>query len=258
MAQKYSSMELMVCAASRVLEDNSTLVVGTGAPCAAAMLAQKMGAPGLFILFEAGAIAPILPIMPISVGDSRTMFRALKNGSMYDVMEFCQKGLIDYCFLGGAQIDMYGNLNSTMIGNNIQKPKVRLPGSGGANDLASNSWRTLVITPQDKRRFTNKLDFLTSPGFLTGPGAREAAGLPKGSGPYKVITNLAIMGYDKSTCRMKIESIHEGFTKDDVINNCGFELLMDEKIPTTPSPRDEELRVLREEVDPLKMIIGRG
>jgi len=248
----------MVVAASREIEDNSTVVVGTGAPCAASMLAQKVHAPGLFIMFEAGGIAPILPTMPISVGDSRTMYRGIKNGSMFDVMEFCQKGLVDYCFLGGAQIDMYGNLNSTMIGDDIQRPKVRFPGSGGANDLASNSWRTLVVTPQDKRRFTNNLHFLTTPGFLTGPGAREAAGLPADTGPYKVITNLAVMCFDKETCRMKVESIHEGVSKEEVIENCGFELLMDDEIPTTHPPADEELRVLREEVDPTKMIIGRG
>ena len=133
--------------------------------------------------------------MPISVGDSRTFYRGVMATSMADIMETCQRGMIDYTFLGGAQIDAYGNLNSTMIGSDYARPKVRLPGSGGANDLASLCWRILVVTNHDRRRFVEKLDFLTTPGYLTGPGAREAAGLPPGTGPYRVITDLAVLGY---------------------------------------------------------------
>lgn len=167
----YSPIELMIICASHALEDGKTVAVGTGVPCAAAMLAQKTHAPNLIILFEAGGVAPQLPMMPISVGDSRTMHRAVMTTSMADVMQFCQKGMIDYTFLSGAQIDPYGNLNSTMIGANYAKPKVRLPGSGGANDLASFCWKTLIIMRHDSKKFVEKLDFLTSPGFLTGPGA---------------------------------------------------------------------------------------
>src|SRR5581483_5582376 len=122
-------------------------------------------------------VAPQLPTMPISVGDSRTFHRACMATSMADVMETAQRGLIDYTFLGGAQIDARGNLNSTVIGD-YARPKVRLPGSGGACDLASLCWRVLVVTPHDRRRFVEKLDFLTTPGYLAGRGAREAAGLP--------------------------------------------------------------------------------
>src|SRR5947209_19127398 len=195
MAAIYNAMELMVCCAARLLEDGRTVAVGTGIPCAAAMLAQRTGAPRLTILFEAGGVAPRLPTMPISVGDSRTTHRALMATSMADVMETCQRGLIDYTFLGGAQIDAYGNLNSTMIGGDYRRPRVRLPGSGGANDLASLCWRVLVLTSHDRRRFVEKLDFLTTPGYLSGAGAREAAGLPPGTGPYRVITDLAVLGY---------------------------------------------------------------
>ena len=158
------------------------------------MLAQKTHAPDLLVAFEAGGLAPLLPTMPISVGDSRTSHRALMATSMCDIMDACQRGMIDYTFLGGAQIDAFGNLNSTVIGD-TRRPKVRFPGSGGANDFASFCWRTLVITQHDRRRFVAKLDFLTTPGYLTGPGAREAAGLPAGTGPYKVITDLAVMGF---------------------------------------------------------------
>ncbi|MBC7345466.1 MAG: 3-oxoacid CoA-transferase, partial [Clostridia bacterium] len=207
----YNTMELMICLASRYLEDGSIVVVGTGAPCAAAMLAQKVSAPNLIIMFEAGGMGPVLPTMPISVGDSRTFHKAIAASSMPDVMDACQRGMVDYTFLGGAQIDPYGNLNSTVIGPHA-RPKVRMPGSGGACDLASLCWRTMVMTVQNKRRFVEKCDFITTPGYLTGPGAREAAGLPPGTGPYKVITNLAVIGYDEKTCRMKVESIHPGVT----------------------------------------------
>src|SRR5882724_4550893 len=208
-------MELMICCAARCLEDGCTVAVGTGVPCAAAMLAQRLCAPHLVILFEAGGIAPQLPTMPISVGDSRTFHRALMATSMADIMETCQRGMIDYTFLGGAQIDAYGNLNSTLIGD-YRKPKVRFPGSGGANDLASLCWRILVVTSHDPRRFVEKLDFLTSPGYLTGPGAREAAGLPPGTGPYRVITDLAVMGYHDQTKRMQVLSLHPGVSMDGV------------------------------------------
>src|SRR5436189_4617028 len=188
----YTAMELMICCAARLLENGRTVAVGTGAPCAAAMLAQRTSAPDLVICFEAGGVAPQLPTMPISVGASRTFCSALMATSMADVMETCQRGMMDYTFLGGAQIDAYGNLNSTMIGKDYARPKVRLPGSGGASDLASFCWRILVVTNHDRRRFVDRLDFLTTPGYLTGPGAREAAGLPRGTGPYRVITDRAV------------------------------------------------------------------
>ena len=253
---KYNEMELMICLASRILEDGSTVVVGTGAPCAATILAQKTHSPNLTILFEAGGVGPILPTMPISVGDSRTFARAIMASSMSDVMESCQRGLIDYCFLGGAQIDQYGNINSTVIGS-FEKPKVRFPGSGGANDLASLCWRTLMITPHDQRRFVDKLDFLTTPGYLTGENAREAAGLPPGTGPYKVITNLCVMGFDEKTKRMKVESVHPGVTREQIVENTSFELMWADQVKVSLEPEEQELRILREEVDPLRYIIGK-
>src|SRR5919204_331264 len=210
MTAPYTAMELMICCAARALEDGKTVAVGTGVPCAAAMLAQRLHAPQLVILFEAGGVAPQLPTMPISVGDPRTFYRAFMAASMADVMETCQRGLIDYTFLGGAQIDAHGNLNSTMIGKDYARPRVRFPGSGGANDLASLCWRILVVTNHDPRRFVERLDFLTTPGYLTGPGAREAAGLPPGTGPYRVITDLAVLGYHEQTKRMEIRSVHPG------------------------------------------------
>jgi acyl CoA:acetate/3-ketoacid CoA transferase beta subunit len=253
----YNLMELMVCVASRQLDDGRTAVIGTGMPLAAAMLAQKTTAPHLVTMFEAGSAAPELVKLPVSVADSYTHTRAILHSSMDEIMESCQRGMVDYTFLGGAQIDMYGNLNTSMIGTDYQHPKVRLPGSGGANDLASFCWKTLVITPHDRRRFVERLDFLTTPGYLTGPGTRELAGLPPGTGPYKVISTLALMGYDSITKRMTVESLHPGATKQDVIDNTGFEMLFADPLPVTPEPTDEELRILREEVDPEGVIIGK-
>jgi glutaconate CoA-transferase subunit B len=251
-------MELMVCVAARQLEDGKTAVIGTGMPLAAAMLAQKTAAPNLIILFEAGSAAPQLLKLPVSVADSYTQTGAILHSSMDEIMEMCQRGMVDYTFLGGAQIDMYGNINSTMLGTDIQRPRVRLPGSGGANDLASLCWKTLVITPHDKRRFAPRVDFVTTPGYLTGPGARERAGLPPGSGPYKVISTLALMGYDPVTRRMRVESLHPGVTKEDVTANTGFEMLFVEPLPITSEPTDLELEILRRDVDPLGIIIGKA
>src|SRR4051794_24469291 len=252
----HNCMELMICCAARALEDGRTVAVGTGVPCAAAMLAQRTHAPRLTILFEAGGVAPRLPTMPISVGDSRTFYRACMATSMADVMETCQRGMVDYTFLGGAQIDAHGNLNSTLIGRDYAKPKVRFPGSGGANDLASLCWRIMVVTNHDRRRFVEKLDFLTTPGYLSGPGAREAAGLPAGTGPYRVITDLAVMGYDENK-RMQVLSLHPGVTMEQVRANTGFAIDAVEGVTTTAAPGEEELRILREEVDPHRYLLGR-
>ena len=252
----YNTMELMICAAARNLEDGAAVAVGTGAPCAAAMLAQKAHYPNLVIIFEAGGIAPLLPTMPISVGDSRTFHKAVMASGMCEVMETIQRGLVDYCFLGGAQIDMYGNINSTVIGD-WEKPKVRFPGSGGANDFGSMAWKIMVITPQDARRFVERVDFITTPGYLDGPGSRERAGLAPGTGPHKVITDMAVMGFDPESKRMRVESIHKGHGFEDVQSKTGFELLKAPHLIETPEPTTEELRILREEVDPNRYIIGR-
>ncbi|HMP58211.1 MAG TPA: CoA-transferase [Gemmatales bacterium] len=253
-----NKMELMIVAASRLLEDGKLVTVGTGAPCAATMLAQKRQAPNLVMFFEAGGVAPLLPTMPVSVGDSRTYYKGVMATSMADVMETCQRGLMDYAFLGGAQIDPYGNLNSTHIGGDHAKPKVRLPGSGGACDLASFCWKVITITNHDRRRFVPKLDFLTTPGYLTGPGAREAAGLLPGAGPFRVVTDLAILGYHDQSKRMEVISLHPGVTLEQARDQTGFELGVREPLGQTPPPTAEELAILRDQIDPHRYLIGRS
>src|SRR3954465_10391429 len=238
----FSAMELMICSAASELEDGKSVAVGTGLPCAAAMLAQRTHAPNLVIMFEAGGIAPQLPTMPVSVGDSTTFHRALMATSMVDVMQFCQRGMVDYTFLSGAQIDPYGNLNSTVIGPHA-KPKVRLPGSGGANDLASFCWRTLIVMKHDAKKFVEKLDFLTTPGYLTGPGSREAAGLPANTGPHRVITDLCVFDFDPDTRRRRVRSLPPGKTLDQVRSATGFEITAHDPLGTTAEPTERELEI---------------
>ena len=250
-------MELMVCAAAHLLEDDRTAVIGTGAPLAAAMLAQKTHAPNLILLFEAGASAPLMKKLPISVAGSHTQTGALMLGSMFDIMEAAQRGLIDYAFLSGAQIDQFGNLNSTMIGKDYTHPEVRLPGSGGANDFASLCWKTVSIVVHDRRKFVPRVDFITSPGYLDGPGAREKAGLPPNTGPWKVISTMAVMGYHPDTKCMQVESLHPGVSREELAASTGFEIPFCEPLVNTTEPTNEELVILRNEVDPSGRILGR-
>lgn len=249
MTQQYTPSELLICLASRVMEDGNTAFIGTGIPMLAASLAQGMHAPNLVPVFEFGGTGAILEKLPLAVGDMRTYNKALAATGICDVMETAQRGFVEFGFLGGAQIDMYGNLNSTVIGEH-SKPKVRLPGSGGANDVGSCCWRTIAIMRHDKRRFMEKIDFVTTPGYLDGPGAREKAGLPPGSGPYRVVTNLCVMDYEEESKRMRLLSLNPGVTVEQVLENTGFELLMAEEITENPHPTEEELRILRESVDP--------
>jgi glutaconate CoA-transferase subunit B len=169
-------------------------------------------------------------------------------------VETAQRGFVDYGFLGGAQIDPYGNLNSTVIGDH-DHPKVRLPGSGGGNDVGSHCWRTIAIMKHDQIRFVEKVDFITTPGYLTGPGAREKVGLPPGTGPYRVVTTLGILGYDEKTKRMKLLSTQPGVTVEQVVENTGFELLLADEITVFEPPNPEELHILRAEVDKNKFYI---
>jgi glutaconate CoA-transferase subunit B len=254
-AKNYSLRELQACVASKMLEDEKSVFVGTGLPMIAAMLANRTHAPGLLIVFEAGGMGPQSPVLPISVGDSRTFYRGIAASSMHDSMSLTQAGYLDYGFLGAAQIDRYGNINTTVIGD-WKEPNVRFPGSGGANDVGSFCHRTIVIIGQDQRRFVEKLDFVTTPGYLDGDGSRERAGLPAGSGPYRVITQLGVFGYDESTKEMMLLSVHQGVTPEEVQENSAFKILIPADVSVTEPPTEEEIRILHE-IDPMGMSIGK-
>lgn len=252
----YNLTELLACVAADLLQDGCSVFVGTGLPLVAGMLAQRTHAPGLLIIFEAGGIGPQVPVLPISVGDSRTYYQASAASSMHDVMSASQAGYVDYGFLGGAAMDCYGNINTTVIGE-WNQPKVRLPGSGGANDVGSFCWRTIYLMRQQSRRtFVKKLDFITTPGYLSGPGARERAGLPAGCGPYRVITQLGVYGFDEATRRLQLLALHPGVTVEEVQEASEFEILIPDKIVTSKEPTAEQLRVLRE-IDPDGKVIGK-
>jgi len=246
---EYNTAELVAVMSSRVLEDNKVVFAGAGLPLISSILAQKTHAPHLTIVFEVGSIAPQIRIdkLPLSTNESRVTYRAVMLPSIADNFSFMQRGFIDYGFLGGAQIDKYGNINTSIIGS-YDKPKVRLPGSGGGNDIISTCTKVIIATHHEKRRFVEKVDFITSPGYLHGENSREKAGLIFG-GVYKVITHLGIMGFDETHRRMKLEAIHPGVTIEDVIENTGFELIIPEKVKVTEPPTERELKILRE-LDP--------
>jgi len=249
--REYTLRELMTVVAARQMEDNKAVAVGTGLPLAAAMLAQQTHAPNLLIVFEAGGVAPQLPTLPISVGDSRTIHKALMCTTLIDIMDMMRRGYIDYAFLGGAQIDKYGNLNSTMIGDNYEQPKVRFPGSGGANDFGSLAWETMIIMDRHgPRRFVEKVDFITTPGYLDGPGSREEWGLSPGTGPSRVVTDLCLFDFHPETKIMRLKALHPGITIEDVKKATGFKIEVASSVETNTPPTAEDLRILHEVIDP--------
>ena len=236
------------------MEDNATAFIGTGVPMLAAALAQKRHAPNLVSIFEFGGTGADLEDLPLAVGERRSFHKALAASGILDIVETAQRGFVDYGFLGGAQIDPYGNLNSTVIGEH-NSPKVRLPGSGGGNDVGSHCWRTIAVMQHDTRRFVEQVDFITTPGYLSGPGAREEAGLPPRTGPYRVVTPLAVMGYDETSKRMKLLMTQPGVSVETVQDQTGFDLLLADEITENDPPLEDELRILREQVDKDKFYI---
>jgi glutaconate CoA-transferase subunit B len=251
----YNSTELLICIAARQMPDSVTAFIGTGIPMLAASLAQKMHAPNIVPIFEFGGTGAQLEKLPRAVGESRTFYRGVAASGICDIMETATRGFIDFGFLGGAQIDPYGNLNSSVIGPQHHPPKVRLPGSGGGNDVGSLCWRTIIIMRHDKRRFVPTVDFVTTPGYLAGPGTREEAGLPPGSGPHRVVSTLALLDFEPETTRMRLLSTHPGVTTEQVIDNTGFELVVADEVGQNEPPTAEELRLLREQIDPERFYI---
>ena len=247
----YTANELLTVMSARLLEDGQVVFAGVGVPLLAATLAQRMHAPGLTILFEGGTIGAFVEPgqLPPSTNEQRCTRRANMLLSSTDVLLLLERGYVDIGFMGGAQIDQYGNLNSSFIGD-PDNPKTRLPGTGGGNDIASLA-HMIVSMRHEKRRFVEKVDFVTSPGYLSGGDSRAEAGLISG-GMYRVVTDLAIMGFDETTKHMKVLALHPGVSLEQVQANTGFELDVVADLPTTEPPRPEELEVLRH-LDPDRM-----
>jgi len=244
MMSEVSRSELMVIVAARELKDRESVLVGVGLPNLAANLAKKLQAPNLLLVYESGAVGSNPSRMPLSIGDPCLVSGAKSVCSMYEQFAYyLQGGRIDVGFLGGAQIDKYGNINSTIIGK-YKAPKVRLPGSGGACDIASNVKKIIVITPHEKRRFVEKVDFLTSPGFIEGKDGWRKLKL-QGGGPYAVITNLCTFKFDEMTGEMTVTALHEGITMEQVQENTPWNVKVAEEIVTTPPPTEKEITTLR-------------
>ena len=250
--QHFSPNELMVCQAARQLRDGEVVFVGIGLPNLACNLARRLHAPQLVLIYESGAVGANPKRLPISIGDPSLVTNSLGVFSMFDVFSFyLQRGLIDVGFLQGVQIDRFGNLNTTVIGD-YQRPKVRLPGSGGACEIAILAKRVFVIAPQSKRSFPERVDFITSPGFVDGPKTRKELGMP-GAGPELVITNLGC--YEFVDGEMVLRSLHPGCTLEQVRENTGWEVRVSSNLATTGIPSPEELRIIREELDPTHLFI---
>ena len=247
--------EKMIIAGAKLLPTDTAIYVGTGMPLLASILALKTHAPNLLFVYEGGGVGgQPSGRLPIQVSESLTYEQGTIVGSIDYVMSLAQAGWIQYGFLGGAQIDIYGNLNTTIIGD-WEKPKVRLPGSGGGADIASFCEKTIILMRQDKYKFVKEVDFLTSPGYLTGENSREDAGLPKNTGPYRVITQLGIYGFDEVTKKLTLLQLFEGCTLDDVQENSSFPIAIANDWSYLPHPTDEEVTALRK-LDPHGLVIG--
>jgi glutaconate CoA-transferase subunit B len=252
---QFTVAEHLAAMGSRQLKDRTAVFAGVGVPLLAAVLAQKTHAPRLTIVVEGGVIGTqVAPgRLPISTNEMRGARRAIMVPNITDTFLFAQRGFIDYGFLGGAQIDRYGNLNTTALGT-YDRPKVRLPGSGGAADIIALCREILVLTFHERRRFVDKVDFITSPANLQGGGSRRKAGLIFGR-VSRVVTNLGILGFDEGTGAMRLEALHPGVTVDDVRKNTGFELIVPSRLETTEPPTNTELEILRS-VDPERRFLA--
>ncbi len=245
--ETYTPSELMVCRAARELRDGEVVFVGIGLPNLACNLARRLHAPNLVLIYESGAVGAVPERLPVSIGDPALVTDSLSVCSMADIFyNYLQGGRIAVGFLQGAQIDRHGNLNTTVVGD-YDHPKVRLPGSGGACEIAINAQRVVVIAPQTRRGFPERVDFVTSPGFLGGGDERARLGLP-GGGPSIVVTDLAC--YEFENGEMVVASLHPGVSLDDVRANLGWDPRVRGDVATTLPPTADELRVVRDELDP--------
>lgn len=252
--RNYTASEILAVLSSRQLTDGQVVFAGVGIPLLAATLAQRLDCPGLTILFEGGVVGAFVEPgkLPPSTNDQRCTKRANMVLGSADVLLLLQRGYVDVGFMGGAQIDQFGNLNSSFIGDPAH-PKTRLPGTGGGNDISSLT-NMIVAMKHEKRRFVEQVDFITSPGFIRGGGSRAESGLPMG-GMFRVITELAVFGFDDADRRIKVLALNPGVSRDEVQDNTGFDLSFDDQLGTTEPPTEKELATLRM-LDPERLFIG--
>ncbi len=251
--EEYTPSELMAVAGARELQDSEVVAVGLGLPVVASFLAKQTHAPNMTMLFELGVIDPEPAEPGVGLADPRVWDRANVLSSFVDILgSILHAGRVDVGFLGGLEIDQYGNVNTTLLGD---KKKFRhFVGSGGANDIASCAKRTSMIMRHEARKLKQAVSFVTSPGYVSGGESRAQAGLR--GGPSRVITDKAIFGFEPQSKRMMLVSIHPGNTVEDVVGTMGFEPVVPERVPFTEPPAAEQLRLIREVIDPKRMYMG--
>ncbi|MEO8294779.1 MAG: CoA-transferase [Gemmatimonadota bacterium] len=250
----YTPSEMMTAVAARELRDGEVVFVGIGLPNLACNLARSTHAPNLVLLYESGAVGAVPERVPVSIGDPALVTGSLMVCGMADVFQcFLQGGRIEVGFLGGAQIDRYGNINTTVVGS-YERPKVRLPGSGGAAEIAIHAKRTLIISRLDARAFPENVDFITSPGHSYRGIPRKDLGMP-GAGPVKVITDKATLESDRETGELVLTGLYPNVTVDDVRQGIGWKLRVRETLDMIAPPMEHELSLLREKLDPKKLYL---
>ena len=250
---EFTNLELMAISAGRMVKDGDIVFAGTGISMLAATVAKLIHAPRSVVFFETGGIDPSLEELPLAVADPRVMYGASLNSGLIEAFSILgHPRLRTIALLGAAQIDRFGNLNSTVLGN-YRRPTVRFPGSGGACDGASLASGVIIFMQHKKRRFVEKLDYFTSPGWLTGGDSRHKAGFARG-GPLAVVTNLGVMKFDETTKAMYLAETYPGITPARIAEATGFEIDISRSTETAP-PDETELKILREAVDPQRLIL---
>jgi glutaconate CoA-transferase, subunit B len=245
MMSSYTPTEIMTVAAARALRNEDVCFVGIGAPSAACNLARHTHAPGITLIYESGTIATKPNVLPLSIGDGELCDTALTTVSVPEMFRYwLQGGRISVGFLGGAQIDRFANLNTTVVGD-YHKPKVRLPGGGGAPEIAVHCGEIFIIMAQSTRTFVDKIDFMTSLGHGTGGDDRRKRGA-KTKGPTKLVTDLCVFEPDPETREMVVVSIHPGVTREKIQENTGWKVRYATLVAETPVPSAQELAVLRD------------
>jgi glutaconate CoA-transferase subunit B len=244
--QEYTATEIMTIEAARRLRDGMVCFVGIGMPSAAANLARLTHAPEVVLIYESGTIGAKPDVLPLSIGDGNLAEHADTVVSIPEIFRYwLQGGRVDVGFLGAAQVDKFGNINTTVIGGDYAKPKVRLPGAGGAPEIASNAKETWIIIKQTKRSFVEKLDFMTSVGHLDGGDSRAKSGA-RGKGPTAVITDMGVLVPDATTRELTLVALHPGITVEQAKANTGWSLKVADRLHATAPPTPDELHILRD------------
>jgi glutaconate CoA-transferase subunit B len=258
----FTDTEATICHISKMIEEDKLYFVQmAGAPLMALLMGKRLYAPNAGYVVEEGAVCPDpeFPLPRMMLGSSGVHFRAVQWTSMLMVDSHAALGFMDYGLLAALQVDRFGNFNSTFIGGTFDKPERRFGGPGGANEIASQCWRTIIMTKLQKRKFVEKCDFVSSPGYLDGtPGARERAGLPAGTGPWRIVTAEAQFGFDEKTHEMRLEAVAPWTSVDEVLAQMDFRPLLAEPMGEVKMPGEDELKMIRSEIDPGGLTVSKG